>query len=139
MISTRILSRTDCSDTTQFYTNLVGAWRCAVVVPFVWTTPESVFIAGLMVLIGALGGGGHYLLIRAHRLAPASTLAPFIYTQMVWTTALGFLVFGDVPHRLDDRGRADRDFVRPLSAPPRNRARQAGALDARCLRLGARR
>ena len=52
-----------------------------------------------MVLIGAFGGGGHYLLIRAHRLAPASTLAPFIYTQMVWTTALGFLVFGDVPHR----------------------------------------
>jgi drug/metabolite transporter (DMT)-like permease len=38
-------------------------------------------------------------LIRAHRLAPASTLAPFIYTQMLWTTALGFLVFGDLPHR----------------------------------------
>ena len=52
-----------------------------------------------MVLIGALGGGGHYLLIRGHRLAPASTLAPFIYTQMIWTTTLGFLVFGDVPHR----------------------------------------
>jgi drug/metabolite transporter (DMT)-like permease len=51
-----------------------------------------------MVLIGALGGGGHYLLILAHRRAPASALAPFIYTQMVWTTALGFLVFGDVPH-----------------------------------------
>ena len=38
-------------------------------------------------------------LIRAHRLAPASALAPFIYTQMVWTTTLGVLVFGDFPHR----------------------------------------
>ncbi len=99
VISTRILSRTDSSDTTQFYTNLVGAVAMSLVVPFFWTKPESWFIAGLMVLIGAVGGAGHYLLIRAHRLAPASTLAPFIYTQMVWTSALGFLVFGDVPHR----------------------------------------
>ncbi len=99
VISTRILARSDSSDTTQFYTNLVGAVAMCIVLPFVWTTPESAFIAGLMVLIGALGGGGHYLLIRAHRLAPASTLAPFMYTQMVWTTALGFLVFGDLPHR----------------------------------------
>ena len=69
------------------------------VLPFVWTTPDGVLVSGLMVLIGALGGGGHYLLILAHRRAPASVLAPFIYTQMVWTTTLGFLVFGDVPHR----------------------------------------
>lgn len=99
VVATRFLSRSDSSDTTQFYTNLVGAVAMCCVIPFVWTTPESAFIAGLMVLIGAFGGGGHYLLILAHRRAPASALAPFIYTQMVWTTALGFLVFGDLPHR----------------------------------------
>ncbi|MGI8526657.1 MAG: DMT family transporter [Pseudolabrys sp.] len=99
VISTRVLSRTDRSETTLFYSNLVGAIAMMLVVPFVWKTPESLFIAVLMVLIGALGSGGHYLLILGHRLAPASTLAPFIYTQMVWTTALGFLVFRDVPHR----------------------------------------
>ncbi|HZQ12228.1 MAG TPA: DMT family transporter [Pseudolabrys sp.] len=99
VISTRVLARTDSNETTQFYTNLVGAVAMTLIVPFVWTPPDGVLVGGLMVLIGALGGGGHYLLIRAHRLAPASTLAPFIYTQMVWTTALGFAVFGDVPHR----------------------------------------
>jgi drug/metabolite transporter (DMT)-like permease len=52
-----------------------------------------------MLVMGVFGAFGHYLLIFAHRLAPASTLAPFIYTQLVWATALGFLVFGDVPHR----------------------------------------
>lgn len=98
VISTRLLSRSDSNDTTQFYTNLVGALAMTVVVPFVWTPPDSMLTAVLMVLIGALGGGGHYLLIRAHRLAPASALAPFIYTQMVWTTTLGVLVFGDFPH-----------------------------------------
>jgi drug/metabolite transporter (DMT)-like permease len=98
VISTRLLSRTDSNETILFYTNLVGAVGMTVVVPFMWTGPDSILTACLMVLAGALGGGGHYLLIRAHRLAPASALAPFIYTQMVWTTTLGFLVFGDVPH-----------------------------------------
>ena len=51
-----------------------------------------------MGITGFFGGFGHYLLVRGHRLAPASTLSPFIYTQMIWTSTLGFLVFGDVPH-----------------------------------------
>jgi drug/metabolite transporter (DMT)-like permease len=98
VISTRVLARTDSSETTLFYSNLVGAVAMLPIVPFVWSTPQSALVVALMVLIGALGSGGHYLLIRGHRLAPASALAPFIYTQMIWTTALGFLVFGDVPH-----------------------------------------
>jgi drug/metabolite transporter (DMT)-like permease len=98
-ISTRVLARTDSSETTLFYSNLVGAVAMLPVIPFVWTTPDSAFVVALMVLIGALGSGGHYLLICGHRLALASTLAPFIYTQMVWTTTLGFLVFGHVPQR----------------------------------------
>src|SRR6476660_557510 len=99
VISTRVLARSDSSETTLFYSNLVGAVAMLPVIPFVWTPPDTAFVGALMVLAGALGSGGHYLLIRGHRLAPASTLEPFIYTQMVWTTTLGFLVFGDVPHR----------------------------------------
>ena len=99
MITTRVLARSDSSETTLFYSNLVGAVAMLPVIPFVWTTPTSALVVALMVLIGALGSGGHYLLILGHRLAPASTLAPFIYTQIVWTTTLGFLVFGDLPNR----------------------------------------
>ena len=33
----------------------------------------------------------------AHARAPASLLAPFIYTQILWSVLLGYLVFGDVP------------------------------------------
>jgi drug/metabolite transporter (DMT)-like permease len=98
-IATRVLSRTDSSETTLFYSNLVGAIAMLPVVFFVWSTPDSMFIVALMVLIGAFGSIGHFMLIAGHRLAPASVLAPFIYTQLVWTTTLGFLVFGDVPHR----------------------------------------
>jgi drug/metabolite transporter (DMT)-like permease len=98
VISTRVLARSDSSETTLFYSNLVGAIAMLPVIPFVWSMPKSALVVVLMVLIGALGSCGHYLLILGHRLAPASTLAPFIYTQMIWTTVLGFLVFGDVPH-----------------------------------------
>jgi drug/metabolite transporter (DMT)-like permease len=98
VVSTRILSRYDSNETTLFYSNLVGASAMSLVVPFVWTPPESLFIVFLMVVVGAFGSFGHYMLIAGHRLAPASTLAPFIYTQIVWTTTLGFLVFGEIPN-----------------------------------------
>ena len=98
-ISTRVLARSDSSETTLFYSNLIGALAMLPIVPFFWSTPSSWFIVFLMVIIGAFGSIGHYFLIRGHRLAPASALAPFIYTQLVWTTTLGYLVFGDVPHR----------------------------------------
>ena len=52
-----------------------------------------------MIGTGAAGGFGHYLLIAAHRLAPAAVLSPFIYTEIVWVSLLGFLVFRDLPSR----------------------------------------
>jgi drug/metabolite transporter (DMT)-like permease len=59
-----------------------------------------------MAATGAIGSFGHYLLIAAHRLAPAAVLAPFIYSEIVLVTALGFLVFGDVPNRFTLTGAA---------------------------------
>jgi drug/metabolite transporter (DMT)-like permease len=97
-ISTRMLSRTDSSETTLFYSNLVGAAVMLPVVPFVWTTPSDPLVIFLMVVCGAFATVGHYLLILAHRLAPPSLLAPFIYTQIVWVIILGYLVFADVPN-----------------------------------------
>ncbi len=99
IVSTRILSRSDSSDTTLFYSNLVGAVAMLPVLPFVWQTPDDPFIIFLMVAFGAFGSFGHYLLIVAHRLAPASVLAPFMYTQLLWATGFGYFVFGDIPNR----------------------------------------
>jgi drug/metabolite transporter (DMT)-like permease len=98
-IITRQLARTDSNDTTLFYTNLVGVLAMLPVVPFVWSVPANFWIAGLMILLGVFGSFGHYLLIAGHRLAPASILSPFIYTQLVWAVMLGYLVFGDVPNQ----------------------------------------
>ena len=51
-------------------------------------------LVGLMLLMGTAGGVGHHMLIKAHTMAPAPTLAPFIYTQIVWMIIVGFVVFG---------------------------------------------
>ena len=51
----------------------------------------------LLLSLGMLGGTGHYLFIHAYRLAPASSVAPFLYVQILTMVAFGFAVFGDVP------------------------------------------
>ena len=98
-ISTRVLVRSDSDATTNFYSNLVGAAAITVAVPFYWTSQSSAIVIALMCSMGLFSGFGHFLLVRAHRLAPAGVLAPFIYTEIVWMIALGLLVFGDVPSR----------------------------------------
>lgn len=98
-ITTRMLARTDSSETTLFYSNMLGAAIMLPILPFVWTPPRSILDGILMVALGVFGAFGHFLLISAHRHAPASVLSPFMYTQLVWATTAGFLVFGDVPSR----------------------------------------
>lgn len=96
-VITRIAARTDSNQTSLFYGNMIGALVMLPVVPFVWHTPSSWIIAGMMAGTGVLGSLGHFCLIAGHKLAPASVLSPFVYTQLIWVVILGFLVFGQVP------------------------------------------
>jgi drug/metabolite transporter (DMT)-like permease len=98
IVATRVLTATDRTETMLFYTNLVGALAMLPVLPFVWSIPDRPWHIFLLVVFGAFGSFGHYLLIAAHRLAPASSLAPFMYTQLVWAIFLGYMIFGDVPN-----------------------------------------
>lgn len=95
-ITTRKLAGVDRAVTTQFYSALIGAVVITPLVPFIWQTPDLTGIA-LMVLLGALGGFGHWMLILAHRLAPAPILAPFLYIQLLPMILLGYIVFSDLP------------------------------------------
>lgn len=96
-ITTRTVAAKDHSDTTSFYSPLVGVVILLPVLPFVWSEPQSALTWVLLSLTGVFGGVGHWLLIIAHRYAPASLLAPFSYTHILWMTTAGYLVFGDIP------------------------------------------
>jgi drug/metabolite transporter (DMT)-like permease len=49
------------------------------------------------VVIGLLGGLGHYFVAQALRLGPASVISPFHYVQLIAAAVMGYLAFGDVP------------------------------------------
>ena len=104
-ILTRIVSRTDPPLTTLFYTALIGALALTLVGPFYWRAPDGRGWA-LFALVAVLGASGHYLLIKALQLAPASLLQPFAYTVLVWATVVGFTVFGNLPDLLTVLGAA---------------------------------
>jgi drug/metabolite transporter (DMT)-like permease len=98
-VLTRLVAGHDSSETTLFYTGLVGSILVLPVAPFVWATPASGPVWLAMAGVAAFGALGHWLLILAHKRAPASIVAPFFYAQLLWATLLGWLVFGEVPDR----------------------------------------
>jgi drug/metabolite transporter (DMT)-like permease len=97
-VITRIVSRVDSNQTSLFYANFVGALVMLPVIPFVWQTPSNWMIALMLLGTGVLGSLGHFFLIAGHKLAPASVLSPFVYTQLIWVAILGYLVFDHVPN-----------------------------------------
>ena len=95
-VLTRKLAGRENALTTLFFTALVGALLTALPLPLTWQTPTPVQLA-FMIGIGVLGGTGHFLLIRAVEAASPAALAPFIYTQLLWSTLLAYAVFDEFP------------------------------------------
>ncbi|MDA1117253.1 MAG: DMT family transporter [Proteobacteria bacterium] len=96
-ILTRKVAGVEPALTSLFYGSLVGAVVFAPVLPFAWQTPQDPWHWVLLLLLGLLATVGHFILIRAFDYAPATLLAPFVYSQLLWTLLVGFLVFGDFP------------------------------------------
>jgi drug/metabolite transporter (DMT)-like permease len=96
-LMTRKLAAYDSPETIQF---LPAAAASVLLAPFalaVWESPQGWLEWMLLGLMGVCGGVGHHLLAMAHRYAPASTLAPFLYQQILYMALFGYLVFGSVP------------------------------------------
>jgi len=93
--------------TTLFYSALVGTVGLTLALP--WEATEGA--PGLrellqLLLLGLLAGLGHWLVIGAYNLAPASLLTPLAYLQIVWATTYGYVIFGQLPDRWSGLGMA---------------------------------
>ena len=96
-ILTRRLAGLESPYTSIFYSGLIGTLLLSAILPYSWVAPQNALHAALLVILGMLGGLGHLILIKAFEHAPASRLAPFSYSQLIWVTALGYVAFGDFP------------------------------------------
>lgn len=97
MLLTRYLSPHDPPLVTLFYSMFAGTLFGAPLALMDWVQPPDALSCLLLLSLGILGGTGHYLFIHAYRLAPASSISPFLYLQLLTMVAFGFAVFGDVP------------------------------------------
>ena len=99
MVAIRQISDTERGPTIVFYFTLGGALLGAVGSAFHWVTPDPQTLA-LLIVAGLIGGVGQLFLTEALRQAPIGVIAPFDYTQLVWATGLGLVIWGELPHPL---------------------------------------
>lgn len=61
-----------------------------------WAMPESIGLA-LMIFLGFNGAVAFFCMAKSYSVAPASTIAPFEYTYMIWAVMFGFFLWGEIP------------------------------------------
>lgn len=97
-MQTRQLSASEDALKLLFYTALVGTVSMSLAIPwFAASALPTLSDALLIASLGLFGGGGHFMLINAYRHAPASTLSPLYYSQLLWATLIGYFAFGHWP------------------------------------------
>ena len=95
-IFTRLLSTTENTYTTLFYTGIGGLGWSSLMVPFVWSPMLRIHFF-VFFSIGIMGAIAHLCMISAFDRAEASFLAPYNYTKLLWVAVLGYIIFGDIP------------------------------------------
>jgi drug/metabolite transporter (DMT)-like permease len=96
LIITRKMAASDPYQTTLLWSALTGTAVLTVLLPFELAWPTGPQLA-LCLMLGVLSSVGQWLVVLAHRVAPASLLAPISYTQLPWVAAGGYLVFNNLP------------------------------------------
>lgn len=104
-ILTRKANQIDHPMVTLFYGGLTGMLASSLMVSFFWsphvpTTRESLILAST----GVTSTVGHYLINSAYKHMEASLLTPFFYLQTISATAMGWLVFHQLPDSLTALG-----------------------------------
>ncbi|MQY47396.1 EamA family transporter [Rhizobiales bacterium RZME27] len=82
---------------TLFCATALGAGNALSLPDFEISLPASMLGLVLLLILGAISGYIHLVVVQAFRLAPLSLLAPFQYFEIISATVLGYALFGDFP------------------------------------------
>ncbi len=96
MVSARRIGGQETMLTTMFYIAVGQAVVSAGLQPWFWQPLQGEHALGLagIALFSTLGLG---FITQGFRIAPASVVAPFDYTGLIWATALGWMIWGETP------------------------------------------
>lgn len=96
MILTRKMTRTETTVSLFTYTTIGAALISAPFLGLAWQTPTVDHMLGFVVL-GIIGSAAALLIIVAYKNAPASVVAPFEYTALIWASIIGWVVWSEQP------------------------------------------
>jgi len=91
--------------TTLGYAAITGFVVMSLMLPFVWVAPSGQAVA-IGALMACVSTAAQWLVVMGYRRANASVLAPFSYSQLVWSSLAGFLLFSMVPDLMTLTGAA---------------------------------
>jgi drug/metabolite transporter (DMT)-like permease len=94
----RHMRRTETAAAQMVYPTMVSLLGTGGLMPWVWIPPTPVEWA-LLAAIGLFGGAAGICLVTAYRGAPATVVAPFQYTQILWGMGFGFMIWSQRPDR----------------------------------------
>ena len=96
LVGVLIVVQTEHTAAIVFYFSLTATALSLLTVPFGWVMPSPENIA-LLVGAGLIGGVAQILMTSAFRFGAASMLAPFDYSSLIFATAIGFVIFSEIP------------------------------------------
>ncbi len=99
---TRRLAHVDNSFATMFISAVIGMLVSAAMLPLQdlwggWPTSLAPRQLLMLVSLGVVGAISQWCLIRAYVWSSASFIAPLLFLQLVWSTTMGYLAFGQLP------------------------------------------
>jgi drug/metabolite transporter (DMT)-like permease len=92
----RGMTITESAETLTMYQVFLLAIIFGVALPFFFIMPTA-SNAAILLANGVINGLGQFWWTRSLSLAPPSAVGPFYYFMLVWSIALGFLFWGDLP------------------------------------------
>ena len=95
-VAVRGMTRTESANTLVIWQLTVLAFFHSFLLFFGWRWPTP-FDAVLLFGTGFTNAIGQWFWTRSLHLAPAAAVTPFYYLMLVWSLAIGFLVWGDIP------------------------------------------
>jgi drug/metabolite transporter (DMT)-like permease len=95
-IAVRGMTRTESANTLVIWQLSVLAFFHSFLLLFGWRSPTPLD-AAMLFGTGLTNAIGQWFWTKSLHLAPAPAVTPFYYLMLVWSIAIGFLVWGDVP------------------------------------------